>query len=156
MSLASARAVASEAETVTLGIMCWDTPFQNTPCAKFLFGGTVLLYANFSDRAADFAKYTKQNWMFPIFDLSPCLDFWTCGKRSQTHYKMSILRFRKIVIFEKCRDCRLIIDSFTGFKVPPSCASVSQLPAALRRPQKKHALEFWSMYLVDFVDFCRF
>ena len=28
---------------------------------------------------------------------------------------------------------------FTGFKVSQPCASVSQLPAALRRPQKKHA-----------------
>ena len=54
--------------------------------------------------------------------------------------------------FQKMSKFRLIIDIRTGFKVPPSCASVSQLPAALRRPQKKHALELWSMYLVDFVD----
>ena len=26
------------------------------------------------------------------------------------------------------------------------CASVSELPAALRRPQKKHALEFWTPF----------
>jgi len=30
---------------------------------------------------------------------------------------------------------------------------VSQLPAALRRPQQKHALDFWNMYFVDFVVF---
>ena len=30
------------------------------------------------------------------------------------------------------------------------------MPAALRRPQKKHALEFWSMYFVDFVNVHRF
>ena len=42
------------------------------------------------------------------------------------------------------------------FQVSQPCASVSELPAALRRPQKKHALEFWSMYLVDVVDFCQF
>jgi len=29
---------------------------------------------------------------------------------------------------------------------------VSELPAALRRPQKKHALEFRGMHLVDFVS----
>jgi len=41
---------------------------------------------------------------------------------------------------------------FTGFKVSQPCASVSQLPAALRRPQKKHTpLDFGSMYLAEFV-----
>ena len=40
---------------------------------------------------------------------------------------------------------------FVDFRVPQPCASVSELPAALRRPQKKRTLDFWSMYLVDFV-----
>ena len=30
------------------------------------------------------------------------------------------------------------------------------LPAALQNPQKKHALEFWSMYLTGFIDFSGF
>ena len=30
---------------------------------------------------------------------------------------------------------------------------MSQLPVALRRPQKNTPLDFWSMHLVDFVDF---
>ena len=42
------------------------------------------------------------------------------------------------------------------FRAPKPFVSVSALPAALRRPQKKHALEFGIMYLVDFVEFCRF
>jgi len=41
---------------------------------------------------------------------------------------------------------------FHGFRVSQPCASVSQLPAALRRPQKKHVPGFWSMYLVDLDD----
>jgi len=32
--------------------------------------------------------------------------------------------------------------------VSQPCASVSQLPAALRRPQKKHAPGFWNMHFV--------
>ena len=40
---------------------------------------------------------------------------------------------------------------FAGFRVSQQGASVSQLPAALRRPQKKHALDFVSMYLRCFV-----
>ena len=44
--------------------------------------------------------------------------------------------------------------------IPPSCATGGGLPPAVRHPQKKHVLEFWSMYLVDLfsivVDFCRF
>jgi len=39
-----------------------------------------------------------------------------------------------------------------GFMVSQPRASVSQLPAALRLPQKKHMpLEFWNMHLADFV-----
>jgi len=41
-------------------------------------------------------------------------------------------------------------------RVSEPCASVSELLVALRWPQKNTPLEFWSMYLVDFVDFCRF
>ena len=40
---------------------------------------------------------------------------------------------------------------FVDFRAPQTCASVFQLPAALRRPQRKQALDFWSMYPVDFV-----
>ena len=39
--------------------------------------------------------------------------------------------------------------------LPPGCVW-SVLPAALRRPQKKHALDFWSMYLMLFCHFKRF
>jgi len=44
---------------------------------------------------------------------------------------------------------------FSDFRVSQQGASVWWLPAALRRPQKKHALDFWSMYLVDSVDIWR-
>ena len=36
--------------------------------------------------------------------------------------------------------------------LPLGCV-VSVLPAALRRPQKKHALDFWSMYLMFLLSF---
>ena len=45
---------------------------------------------------------------------------------------------------------------FINFKIPKPCVSVSELPAALRRPQKKHALDFVSMYFMYFVVFNRF
>ena len=32
-------------------------------------------------------------------------------------------------------------------------AAVSQLPAALRLPEKNTPLDFWSMYIVNLVDF---
>ena len=40
--------------------------------------------------------------------------------------------------------------------IPKPFVSVSELPAALRRPQKKHALDFVSMYFMCFVIFNRF
>ena len=45
---------------------------------------------------------------------------------------------------------------FSDFRVSQQGASVSQLPAALRRPQKNTPLDFWNMYFVDFVVFCDF
>ena len=49
--------------------------------------------------------------------------------------------------------CVLRILSFLTISGPPKpFAAVSQLPAALRLPKKNTPLEFWSMYLVDFVD----
>ena len=36
---------------------------------------------------------------------------------------------------------------------PPSCATGGGLPPAVRHPQKKHVLDFLSMYLVNLVDF---
>ena len=41
------------------------------------------------------------------------------------------LNFEKLTFLE--------IDCFAGFRVPQPFVSVSQLPAALRLPQKKHA-----------------
>ena len=50
--------------------------------------------------------------------------------------------------------CILRILSFLTISGPPKpFAAVSQLPAALRLPQKNTPLDFWSMYLVDFVIF---
>ena len=43
---------------------------------------------------------------------------------------------------------------FAGFRVPQHCAAVSQQPAALRRPQEKHAPARLEQHLVEFVDFC--
>ena len=45
-------------------------------------------------------------------------------------------------MFEKCQTRRLNNYVVVGFMVSQPCASVSQLPAALRRPQKKHAPGF--------------
>ena len=45
---------------------------------------------------------------------------------------------------------------FIDFSIPKPFVSVSELPAALRRPQKKHALDFMSMYFICFVIFKRF
>ena len=37
--------------------------------------------------------------------------------------------------------------------LPAGCVC-DALPAALQNPQKKHALEFWSMYLMGFIVVC--
>ena len=42
---------------------------------------------------------------------------------------------------------------FAGFRVFQLCASVSQLPAALRQPQKNTPLDLGNMYFVDFLIF---
>ena len=42
------------------------------------------------------------------------------------------------------------------FRIPKPFVSVSELPAALRRPQKKQALDFVSMHFICFVIFTRF
>ena len=44
-------------------------------------------------------------------------------------------------------------DNNCQFQDPQAFVFVSQLPAALRLPQKKHAPGFWSMYLADVVIF---
>ena len=36
--------------------------------------------------------------------------------------------------------------------IPPSCATGGGLPPAVRHPQKKHVLDFLSMYIVNLVD----
>ena len=46
-----------------------------------------------------------------------------------------------------------MIDIFTGFKVPPELCDWWWLPPAVRHPQKKHVLDFLSMYLVIFINF---
>ena len=45
---------------------------------------------------------------------------------------------------------------FIDFRIPKPFVSVFELPAALRRPQKKHALDFVSMYFICFVICKRF
>jgi len=45
---------------------------------------------------------------------------------------------------------------FINFRIPKPFVSVSELPVALRRPQKKHALDFVSMYSICVVLFKRF
>ena len=35
----------------------------------------------------------SKTWICQVSDFSPYLEFWICGKRSQTHFKISILRF---------------------------------------------------------------
>ena len=45
---------------------------------------------------------------------------------------------------------------FIDFRIPKPFVSVSELPAALRRPQKKHTLDFVSMYFICCVLFKRF
>ena len=45
---------------------------------------------------------------------------------------------------------------FINFSIPKPFVSVSKPPAALRRPQKKHTLDFVSMYFICFVIVKRF
>ena len=45
---------------------------------------------------------------------------------------------------------------FVDFRIPKPFVCVLALPAALRRPQKKHVLDFVSMYFMCFVIFKRF
>ena len=42
---------------------------------------------------------------------------------------------------------------FIDFRIPKPFVSVSALPAALRRPQKKHALDFGEHVFYMFCDF---
>ena len=37
--------------------------------------------------------------------------------------------------------------------IPPSCATGGGMPPAVRHPQKKHVLDFLSMYLVNLINF---
>jgi len=95
---------------------------------------------------------------FVDFQFCPYLDFWTCGTCSQAHFKISCFAFLKVNNFEKT-NVEHVCWKFTfvvGFMVSQPCASVSELPAALRRPQKKHAPGFWNMHFVDVVFFERF
>ena len=71
-------------------------------------------------------------------------------RRPQKKHAPGILEHVSCV-FCRCLLIFMILSVFAGFRVSQPCASVWWLPAALRRPQKKHALDFWSMYLVDFV-----
>ena len=59
-----------------------------------------------------------------------------------------VFNFGKIKFWENGLVCR-----FQG--LPPGCVW-SVLPAALRRPQKKHVPGFWSMYFVYLIVFCWF
>ena len=45
---------------------------------------------------------------------------------------------------------------FIDFRIPKPFVCVSALPAALRRPQKKHVLDFSNTYIVNLVDFSKF
>ena len=58
------------------------------------------------------------------------LDFWSCGNCSFAYFTILIIAFWKQYIFGNLL--------FADFRVPQPFAAVSQLPAALRLPQKKH------------------
>ena len=58
-----------------------------------------------------------------IFVFFLYLDFWTCGTRSQAHFKIPSLRFRKVNHFRKMPIMSTNNLHFSGFRVPPSCAS---------------------------------
>ena len=95
-----------------------------------------------------------QNQNFRIVDFSPYLDFWTCGNCSQAHFKISILTFWKVNIFEKCRTCRLEIYFVCRFHgLPALCVCVAAACGALATSEKSTPLIFWSMHLADFVIF---
>ena len=57
--------------------------------------------------------------------------------------------FEKSIVFETCQTCRCFcLTLFAGFRVSQQGASVPELPATLRRPQRKHTPGFWNMYFV--------
>ena len=67
------------------------------------------------------------------------MDCWTCGNCSQAHFKISILTFLEVDIFENKMSNMSAGNSpfWVGVMVSQQGASVSELPAALRRPRKK-------------------
>ena len=89
--------------------------------------------------------------MFWIFIFSPDLDFWICGKRSQAHFNISILTFRKVDIFEKCRKCRLKMYICYRFQVSHQGAWCRCCLRRFGDLGKNTPLDFEGMYLVDFV-----
>ena len=73
--------------------------------------------------------------------------------------ELSSTRHRVSVEFPfKLLRCRIDLELtlLAGLRVSQPCPSVSQLPAALRRPQRKQAPGFLRMHLADFGDLCRF
>ena len=73
------------------------------------------------------------------------------GTCSYGYFKISFWTFRKVNIFEKVENLDytlLEIYFFAGFRVSQQGASVSELPAALRRPRKKNTpLDFGTCIL---------
>ena len=112
-------------------------------------------------RAKSIPKATSYFWKwfvryFPILDLFHICFFGHAETVPRHISRFQFFMFREVDIFEKRRNCRLEVTIFYPFQVSQPCASVAELPAALRRPQKKHVLDFVSMYFICVVTCSRF
>jgi hypothetical protein len=102
--------------------------------------------------------------IFWIFVFYPYLDFWTCGNCSQAHFKISILTFRKVNIFENISKNLdyILLESylFCRFQgLPAGCVCVAAACGASATSEKTRPWNFgayilWILSILsNFVDF---
>jgi len=70
--------------------------------------------------------------------------------------RFHIRQFEKSIVLKNVEHGKSKFAFVAGFGASRQGASVTELPAALRRPQKKHTHGFWNMYFADVVFFKRF
>ena len=98
--------------------------------------------------AADFAKQGKK---YEIFDFSTFSHIWIFGHMENVPRHILTFQFPNFEnpIFQKIH-CLPVSESPTRVRLVAAACGASATS------EKNTPLEFWSVYLVDFVDFCRF
>jgi len=124
--------------------------FDDDPCCEATYNCSGMWFSDMFSTTAYGNAVVKYIQTVTFVQLLFFLDLIcrSCGSCSYAYVTMLMFEFWKVAFWE--------IYVFADFIVPQPWAAVSQLPAALRLPQKKvHPCDFWA-YPVDFVDCCRF